>query len=562
MLYEKFKEHNPRSLKINSYHFEDVKQVLLDQYDWSFLPASAKDAISRYSMNTIEIVSMLEQYQYAEPETLTQILNYATGLCFRYFPPNAKEIPKRRWKTEQDILALHGVNGMEFTVFIGIHKLFSEAQLEVILPGKVTKIVYLLPANYEEIKDASYITQRKWNYYILFGRYINYCLENKASDLHIMTTHIKKETKYPVLCRIGPDREECTLFSLDKILHRNLIKETIKERSSNQQALLDLDAGLGIVVSLSDVFNDGSIEVRMTVEKVTGGYYCVCRIQEIKTTAMALDDLGFDEKIVRILREVTERPSGLTVITGKIRTGKNTTMASIGADLVKRDSHPSLMSFDDPIEILGDYPQTDYRGEIDLLKAGIRLSKKLDLDYVMLNEIPNAETAFGVRDLVNSSIHTLTTWHMNRIWHLPHKLFEFYGESYRDLISQINLVCNQRLYKRQCSYCQQEIHRAFYESDERIHNFFVKYGLVSSLVSQGCERCNFTGWAKGDVVVLPEILVFNQELILELFQAGRPYDMELVLIERMSQSEFSLERQMCKALTDGRLSPKDILSIV
>lgn len=61
---------------------------------------------------------------------------------------------------------------------------------------------------------------------------------------------------------------------------------------------------------------------------------------------------------------------------------------------------------------------------------------------------------------------------------------------------------------------------------------------------------------------MPEILVFDQDLVLELFKADRPYDMEVILINKMKDSLFSLEHQMCNALLDGRLSPIDILSIL
>ena len=64
------------------------------------------------------------------------------------------------------------------------------------------------------------------------------------------------------------------------------------------------------------------------------------------------------------------------------------------------------------------------------------------------------------------------------------------------------------------------------------------------------------------MVVLPEILVFSQDLVLKLFKVDRPYDMELVLINEMKDSPFSLEYQMKNALLDGRLSPIDVLSIL
>lgn len=555
-----FKKYNSRAEALDSFHYENVKNALHVNYCWDFLPSAAIDIIKRYSMPTIDILDMLYMYKYVNPKELVDMATYATGLHFRFLERET-DLGKKI-KSDFDILIFQMKNGVDYVVYMGIHKLYSEAQIAVSVPGNILNIFYLLPSNFEEIKDISYIETYKWDYYILFGRYMFYCIEHNASDLHIGVIHQNKEPKYFVMCRIGPDREECNLFTLNEQSHRALIKDTIKERSSNQQAILDLDAGLGVVVTLADIFNDGNLEVRCTVEKVLGGYYCVCRLQEVKTTALSLDELGFDPLIVKSIRDTIQRPSGLTIITGKIRTGKNTTMASIGLDIVRMANKPSIMSFDDPIEILGEYPQTDYKGEISLLKAGIRLAKKLDLDYVLLNEIPNAEVAFGVRDLVNSSIHTLTTWHMNRVWHLPHKLFEYFGESYRDLISQINIVCNQRLYKRQCPYCQETIHRANHESDKRIHDFFVRYNLTSSLVSRGCEHCNYTGYLKGSVVVLPEILVFSQDLVLKLFKADRPYDMELVLINEMKDSPFSLEYQMKNALSDGRLSPIDVLSIL
>jgi type II secretory ATPase GspE/PulE/Tfp pilus assembly ATPase PilB-like protein len=345
-------------------------------------------------------------------------------------------------------------------------------------------------------------------------------------------------------------------------MNRDLIKNVITERSSNKGAVLDLDNNRGVVVNIKDVFGDGKLDVRFEANKVFSGYYCVCRLQEQKTISLTIDKLGFDEESVKLLKENIQKPSGLTIYTGKIRTGKNTTMSAVANEIVLKSVMPSICAFDDPIEILGKYPQVDYRGDIDALKSYIRLSKKQDLDFCLINEIPNAEVAFGVRDLVNSSIHTMTTWHMNRLWHLPHKLFEYFGEAYRDMLSQMNLVCNQRLYKRQCPHCLEEIHRQEYLSDERIYKFFVENELLSARVSQGCDFCDGTGYVPGGIVVLPEILKFDQQLVLDLFESGRPFEMEKVIMKRVKGTQFSLEYQMRQAVEDGRLDPNEILTIV
>ncbi|GHU53027.1 hypothetical protein AGMMS49975_10110 [Clostridia bacterium] len=560
MWFERFADLNPPAKKVNMYSIAEVKSVLRAAFDWHFLPEAALDIVNRYSLSTVEVIDMLYQYRYVEPEELCRIMTYSTGLTFAHAEQASIAKLKTRIATKNDVLAFQSLDGMNSIVYMSAAKPYSNAQLEVELPGHKTEVYYLLPLNYELAKSPDHVI--RWNYYTMFGRYMFYCIEHKATDIHFEVLHENKKTRYRAMCRIGPDREECTLFDMTEEINQELIRAAVKERSSNQQSQLDLDAGRGIVVNLADIFSDGRLEVRFTANKVLGGYYCVCRLQETKTVSMTLDQLGFDPKIVKAVREITERPSGLTIITGKIRTGKNTTMAAVATDIIAKETNLSLMSFDDPIEIMGRYPQMDYRGEAELLKAGIRLAKKMDLDFVTVNEIPNAEVAFGVRDLVNSSIHTMTTWHMNRIYHLPHKLFEYFGESYRDMVSQINLVCNQRLYKRQCPHCQLEVHRVDHEHDSRIHDFFVKYDLHSSMVSQGCGKCGGTGFSKGEIVVLPEILLFTQDLVLNLFKADRPYDMERVLFEAMKDSPFSLERQLCMALRDGRLSPRDVLSIV
>ena len=46
----------------------------------------------------------------------------------------------------------------------------------------------------------------------------------------------------------------------------------------------------------------------------------------------------------------------------------------------------------------------------------------------VLNEIPNSDVAFAVRDLVNSAIGVITTTHVDRVWHVPNKLNEFFME--------------------------------------------------------------------------------------------------------------------------------------
>lgn len=553
-IYSLYKQLNPNTYKCKTtLQLDDVKDVLAQKLDWSFLTQCVQDIIRRYSFSLVEVFDVLYRYKFLDNRNILDIISDISGLSFVILdelPPLSKH---------SDGYIIHDINATEYDVYINAGDPTSEAHLTVELPGELRNVHYILPSNFKTLCAEE---QFRWDSYILFNRYMLFCVENKSSDIHFDVVHTNKEAKYRAMCRIGPDRVLCDLFNIDSDMNSLLVKETIIGRSSNQSAILDLDNGSGVTVNIPDVFGDGSLEVRFTANRVRGGYYCVCRLQETKTSCLPLEQLGFDAQIVKSIREMTARPSGLTVITGKIRTGKNTTMSAICGDINNRAENFSLLGLDNPIEILGTYPQVDYKGDIKLLTSTIKMSKKLDLDYISINEIPDSSVAFGVRDLVNSSIHTITTWHMNRVWHLPHKLFEYFGESYRDLLSQMNMVCNQRLYKRQCPHCLQEVHRTAYGFDDRLFSFFSKYNLTAAKVATGCTKCNFTKQTHSEIVVLPELLTFDEDLVTKLFSVQHPYEMECILRDVMRDSPFSLEHQMKQALEDGRLAPSDILSII
>ena len=561
-LVEQFKDLNPPIDLYESVDFSAVKKALRSNLHWEFLPMAAQNVISRNSLGTLEVFNFLHVYKFATVEEILEMINHALHFDMKYL--TSVKIPDSLQELSQklDVLLERDPNGVDIHVYMGLHKMQSEATLSVELVGRQMIFHYLLPNNYDLLRNPDLMEYYEWDYHSLFNRYLYYCVTNGATDFHFDIAHFDKKPVYRSLVRIGPDREVCDLFKITQRMNVEMIRSIITDRSSNKGAVLDLDNNRGVITNLKDVFGDGSLDIRFEASRVLDGYMCVCRLQELKTVSFTIEELGFDPETVQLLKENTQRPSGLTLFTGKIRTGKNTTMSAVANEIVERDNMPALISFDDPVEILGKYPQVDYRGDVEALKSYIRLAKKQDLDFCLLNEIPNAEVAFGVRDLTNSSIHTMTTWHMNRLWHLPHKLFEYFGEAYRDMLSQMNLVCNQRLYKQQCSACLKEIHRQTFSEEKRIYNFFVDHDLQFARVAEGCAECGYLGFDKKKIVVLPEVLKFTHDLVLELFEANRPYEMEKVIMKWVKGSQFSLELQMKAALEDGRLHPSDVLSII
>jgi type II secretory ATPase GspE/PulE/Tfp pilus assembly ATPase PilB-like protein len=207
------------------------------------------------------------------------------------------------------------------------------------------------------------------------------------------------------------------------------------------------------------------------------------------------------------------------------------------------------------------FPQLDYRDDIVSLINAVRLSKKADVDIVLLNEIPNKEVFFAVRDCVNSSMLVATTLHMNRLWHLPHKLFEYAGDGFRDVLSQIRGVSNQRMYASQCGECL-EVVSVDSLGDQRLIDWLRKHDVSAIRKASGCEKCGGTGVLRTKPVVLTEFLMFSNELVLELFEAEKPYLMERVLYQKLIGTTQCLEFQMLRLVESGRLSVNSIYSIM
>lgn len=309
----------------------------------------------------------------------------------------------------------------------------------------------------------------------------------------------------------------------------------------------------GLQTSVEDLFDDGEVELRLCCNKVVAGYHCVCRIQTKKTVTLHINELGFTEEDESILYWVAARKSGLTLITGAIRSGKNTTAFAIGNELVKQPI--KIVDYSSPIELYMPFPQVDYMGDVEVLKNCMRSAKKQDINVAFLNEIPNKEVAFAVRDLINSSIHVITTTHVDRIWHVFYKLKELYGEDYRDLISQINALVNQKMYKRVCSSCSAEFPIA--TADMRYRHFAETFGIEKYRQNRGCDEC-----IHAKIRPVAEILYFTDEIKSTLLECQTIQQMEQFVKKTMFTNKASLEFKLAKEINACRITLSDLDTII
>lgn len=423
------------------------------------------------------------------------------------------------------------------------------SMLELELSNFNLRIVYVTPVNYYELLGVTL----EYNPEIIFKRLILECLRRKATDLHLTVQHRNKTPYYVVKYRRDENLCELNLFRLTQQLNKDIAKIMI-EKYTNKNSV-DLESSAGVTAVIDNLFNDNSLEIRITVSKVIGGFECVCRIQKMNTVCMEINELGFNKNLENVLYRLTKKRTGLTLITGPMRTGKNTTAFAIANEMTKQPI--KIKSLENPVESLMDFPQSDYMGNRDNLVELIRLIKKQDTNVVFLNEIPDPSVAFAVMDLVNSSVYVITTLHIDRLWHLPYKLFEFYGDSYKNIISQMNCIINQKMFGRLCNHCL-DIKTVSDISELDKKDLLEKFKVTTYGVARGCECCHdkdsgIYGVIPGKNVVVAEYLMLSDNIKQKLLSCNHVYEMEKVLKEELIATGNTLEKEICNKIESNIL---------
>lgn len=413
-------------------------------------------------------------------------------------------------------------------------------------------VVYVTPYNFEELSTGGAGTE--YDADLMLKRIVLECVNRKGTDIHFTVHHVNKLPVYKVQYRRNGILCDMDLFQLDRKLNREIISALIS-RNTNKDTI-DLLLADGMTALAPDLFHNKGIELRVAANKVLDGYECVVRIQRTDNVTMTIDHLGFPEDVQDDLKFLAKKQSGITLITGPIRTGKNTTAFAIANEMAKRPI--KIKSFESPVEALMAFPQVDYADDPEKLKEAIRLAKKQDINVAFLNEIPNKEVAFAVKDLVNSSVHVVTTMHINRIWHLPYKLYEFYGESYKDIVCQINGIINQKMFGVLCPHCQDRILTSDL-ADPWKRKILEEYNVTSIGVPQGCKECLDKETGSHGIVIgsnqpYTERLMFTEGVRSALMRCKEPCDMEKVIKEFVVGSRNDLKSSMVAAIAQGRLS--------
>jgi MSHA biogenesis protein MshE len=253
-----------------------------------------------------------------------------------------------------------------------------------------------------------------------------------------------------------------------------------------------------------------NIDVRLSTMPIQYGESMVMRLLDQSAGLLQLDKLGIPDEMIRRVRRLISRPSGMLLVTGPTGSGKTTTLYAALNQI--NQAQRKIITVEDPVEYrLPRINQVQVNSKIGLDFARIlRTALRQDPDVIMVGEMRDRETAeIGLRAAMTGHL-VLSTLHTNSAPATVMRLLDMGAEGFM-VAAALDGVIAQRLVRRVCDSCGEDV------SPDRSQLAWVRGQLGDKAVDgirfragRGCAYCSNTGY-RGRIGVY-ELLEMDQEL--------------------------------------------------
>jgi type IV pilus assembly protein PilB len=315
-------------------------------------------------------------------------------------------------------------------------------------------------------------------------------LKRGASDIHIEPY----------------EREFRVRFRIDGILY-NVMALPMKLRDpliSRLKIMAKLD------ISEKRLPQDGRIKIRLKVEdrsremdfRVSScptlwGEKVVLRLLDKTKLMLDMTKLGFEQDSLDRFKRAISKPYGIVLVTGPTGSGKTNTLYSAIAQLNKPDTN--IMTAEDPVEFnLPGINQVQIKDQIGLnFASALRAFLRQDPNIILVGEIRDYETAeIAVKAALTGHL-VLSTLHTNDAPSTVSRLVNMGIEPFL-VGTAVNLIQAQRLIRRICANCKEEVHDIPAKTLIEVGFAPEAVGTFKLYKGRGCGTCNGTGY-KGRV---------------------------------------------------------------
>lgn len=238
---------------------------------------------------------------------------------------------------------------------------------------------------------------------------------------------------------------------------------------------------------LDFVFEGNKIDIRVASMPLINGEKIVMRLLNSSKLEIDIDNLGFFDEEKEVIGKVIKSPNGIIIVSGPTGSGKTTSLYSFIKLLVNEKTN--IITLEDPVEIkMKGVNQVNINFSHGLdFATGLRAMLRQDFEVGLVGEMRDRETAdialrAGITGhLIFTTLHTSDT--VSSIIRLLNLGIENYVIS-----SGVVAVFSQRLVKKLCSHCKEEVSPNLSEIE-----IFKKYNLeIPKKIYKpcGCSKCN------------------------------------------------------------------------
>ena len=198
------------------------------------------------------------------------------------------------------------------------------------------------------------------------------------------------------------------------------------------------------------------MDFRVSVLPTLFGEKIVLRLLDKSNLQLDMTKLGFEEKQLVNFKDAIYKPFGMVLVTGPTGSGKTTTLYSALSELNKATEN--ISTAEDPVEFnLGGINQVQIHESIGLTFASaLRSFLRQDPDIIMVGEVRDFETAeISIKAALTGHM-VLSTLHTNDAPSTVNRLLNMGVEPFL-VSSSVNLILAQRLSRRICEDCKEEL---------------------------------------------------------------------------------------------------------
>lgn len=296
------------------------------------------------------------------------------------------------------------------------------------------------------------------------------------------------------------------------------------------------------------------MDFRVNVLPTLFGEKVVMRLLDKSNLQLDMTKLGFTPQQLEDFKESISKPYGMVLVTGPTGSGKTTTLYSALAELNKATNN--ITTAEDPVEFnIAGINQAQMNEDIGFnFASALRAFLRQDPNIIMVGEIRDYETAeIAIKASLTGHL-VLSTLHTNDAPSTINRLLNMGVEPFL-VASSINLILAQRLARRLCADCSEEVE----VNPEILVNIGIPAAEARVLKvrqGKGCNKCAGTGY-KGRIA-LYEVMPMTESLREFVLNGASATEIKR---EAMRAGMMSLRASALMRLKEGMTSIEEVLRV-